>query len=82
MWGRVQRGVFFSMWLHYAKAWAATLKRWEQDDFTSGGVRPAAAYPAGLYWWVVEGQTIVGDKQLELTGQSMMHGSRGMVTSK
>lgn len=74
-WDFTPRGLFFSMWLAYARGWEATIARWDENDFSE--IRPSVAFPCGLWWIVVEGQTVVGEQQKKLTGQSQMHGSLG-----
>eukprot|EP00927_Polykrikos_kofoidii_P041037 TRINITY_DN3496_c0_g2_i2.p1 TRINITY_DN3496_c0_g2~~TRINITY_DN3496_c0_g2_i2.p1 ORF type:complete len:362 (-),score=47.57 TRINITY_DN3496_c0_g2_i2:143-1162(-) len=74
-WGRTPRGYFFSLWINYARAWQSTLERWEKDDFLV--LRPQAALPVGILLVCLEGQTVAGEMQKKLTGQSQMHGSHG-----
>eukprot|EP00927_Polykrikos_kofoidii_P041038 TRINITY_DN3496_c0_g2_i3.p1 TRINITY_DN3496_c0_g2~~TRINITY_DN3496_c0_g2_i3.p1 ORF type:complete len:345 (-),score=49.49 TRINITY_DN3496_c0_g2_i3:38-1072(-) len=74
-WGRTPRGYFFSLWINYARAWQSTLELWDKDDFLV--LRPQAALPVGIFWVGIEGQTVAGEMQKKLTGQSQMHGSHG-----
>ena len=74
-WKYTPRGLFLSWWLSYARSWRALLEQWDAGALSQ--VRPACAFPVGIYFFVVEGQTIVGDLQKSLTGQSQMHGSHG-----
>jgi len=75
-WHCAPRGLFFSMWLAYARGWESTLMRWDEGDLSH--IRPKVPFPVGIFWIIVEGQTVVGDIQKRLTGQSQMHGSRGL----
>lgn len=74
-WEYTPRGLFLSWWLAYYRGWNTVIMRWDEEDYTK--LRPDVAFPVGLFFYTVEGQTIVGDIQKELTGQSAMHGSRG-----
>jgi hypothetical protein len=75
-WHRTPRGMFMSMWLAYSRSWETVLAQWESGDFRM--IRPTTGFPCGLYFFIVTGQDIVGTLQKELTGQSQMHGSRGI----
>lgn len=74
-WKWTPRGMFFSMWLAYARAWETVVQQWQSGDFRV--VRPTVGFPCGLAMYIVMSQTIVGDIEKELTGTSQMHGSRG-----
>lgn len=74
-WEYTPRGLFLSWWLAYARGWTNVLSRWDDGDYSK--LRPDVAFPVGLFFYTVEGQTIVGEIQKELTGHSAMHGSRG-----
>jgi hypothetical protein len=75
-WNRTPRGMFMSMWLAYSRSWETVLAQWESGDFSR--LRPTTGFPCGLFFFIVTGQDIVGNFQKDLTGQSQMHGSRGI----
>jgi hypothetical protein len=75
-WNSTTRGMFFSMWIAYTRSWENVVDRWESGCFQE--IRPSVAFPTGVYCFVILGQTTVGDIQKQLTGQSSMHGIRGV----
>ena len=75
-WKWTARGMFFSMWLSYTRAWDTILQEWDDKNYCR--IRPTMPFPCGIFMFVVHGQSIVADLQKELTGQSQMHGSRGI----
>ena len=74
-WGFTPRGIFFSMWLAYRRGWDVVLAEWDAGDYSR--VRPAAPFPVGLLYYVIECQSIVGKGKKDLLGFSQMDGLRG-----
>lgn len=74
-WEYTPRGMWFSWWAAYARAWRAVVNEWDAHDYSR--IRPSVAFPVGIYFYVVQGQTVVGELQRRLTGHSQMHGSHG-----
>lgn len=74
-WDFTPRGLFLSWWLAYARGWKSVMEGWERGEYQQ--LRPDVGFPVGLYVFIVEGQTIVGNLLKDLTGQSQMHGSLG-----
>ena len=74
-WGFTPRGIFFSMWLAFRRGWDVILAEWDAGDYSR--VRPAAPFPVGLLYYVIECQSIVGKGKKDLLGFSQMDGLRG-----
>eukprot|EP00286_Rhodomonas_abbreviata_P028299 CAMPEP_0181293072 /NCGR_PEP_ID=MMETSP1101-20121128/2864_1 /TAXON_ID=46948 /ORGANISM="Rhodomonas abbreviata, Strain Caron Lab Isolate" /LENGTH=308 /DNA_ID=CAMNT_0023397623 /DNA_START=220 /DNA_END=1146 /DNA_ORIENTATION=- len=74
-WGFTPRGVFFSMWFAYKRGWDSVVEEWERGDFSR--VRPSAPFPVGMLYYVIECQSIVGERKESMVGFSQMSGWAG-----